>query len=731
MNDKSVNLNRRDFIRSTALVGGGVLIGFNLFQACKPNSKPPVDLSTLDYTEFNAYISISKEGKVTIYAPNPEIGQGVKTSLPMLIAEELDVKWEDVYVVQASLDINKYKRQMAGGSRSVELAWIPLRETGAVARQMLVNAAAKKWNIDPSLCTTNEGVVSDQNGNTLSYGDLVLDAKDLEIPEEFSLKDPKDFKIIGTGKNNVEIDNIVRGVPLFGIDYEEDDMVYATVIHPPAFGLQLKSFDASEALKLEGVIDVVRFGEKVRKLFDTDFQYWWSFNMLDTDKVAIIATSTWTALKAKDLVQTEWFRSNEVLESSELHNELLDKALDAKPTRVLNEIGKVESTLAKSDRVLERTYACPFLPHNCMEPMNFFAHVQEDKIKLVGPCQTPEYTANVIEGMFGIEMANIEFNLTRMGGGFGRRLYGDFAFEAAEISSLIKRPVKLQYSRSDDMTGGIYRPAAKYKYKAAIKNNKLQGIHLKEAAINGNLFNKFSKGFPFGALENYKVDTVEVPSEITTGAWRAPSTNFQASAEQSFFDELAFELETDHVTLMLDLLGQVDPKNEDIYYNPNRFINVIQRVAENANWFGFKKKAFQGFSAYYSHRTHVAEIAEVILENNKPKVTKIYCVVDCGHVVNQNGAKAQTVGAILDGFGHMMYGELEFKDGKPIQNNFHNYNLLRMGNVPDVEVEFIDSQEAPTGLGEPTLPPVGGAIANALFRATGKRLYTQPYFKQL
>lgn len=724
------NISRRKFFKTTLLASGGMLIGFNLFEACKEHVEPSVDLSNLNYNDFNAFIEISDEGKVTIYAPNPEIGQGVKTSMPMLIAEELDVAWKDVYVVQAPLDTKNYTRQLAGGSQSIRLAWEPLRRTGATAKQMLINAAALKWGVDPSECNVKEGVIKNAKGETLGYGEVVKDAATLEVPEEVTLKNPKDFSIIGQDVTNVDIDKIVTGKPLFGLDYKEEGMVYASVLRPPAFGQKLESYDDSEARSIPGVIDVIKIGDKANKLIEKSNN--WTAVLDKSHKVVVIATSTFAAFKGKNAIKANWINDSE-LESTAFHDETLLALLDGNEFTTRREDGDVKKAFSEADQVIERTYEAPFLAHNCMEPMNFFANITDEKIHLVGPVQTPEPAAQGVADMLDRDVEDVHLEMTRMGGGFGRRLYGDFVFEVAEIADAIRKPLKMVSSREDDMTTGVYRPASKYRIAASIKDGKLTGYHIKEAAINGNMYGLIPNFFPAGSIDNYKVETANYNSNITTGAWRAPYTNFLASAEQSFFDEIAENLGVDRVQLHLDLLEKAkvteDKKRE---YSPERLQNVLKLVVEKSNWGKTPPDVFQGLSVYYCHNTHVAEVADIVMSDNMPIVKKVTCAVDCGIVVNPLGAKNQAVGGIIDGIGHMMYSELRFENGKPQSQNFDTYQLIRINQVPtEVDVHFVESDVAPTGLGEPTLPPVGAAIANAIFKATGQRLYKQPYMKYL
>lgn len=701
--------SRRNFIRTSALAGGGLLIGFNLVTACKEAVEPPVDIASLNFNDFNAFIRIADNGMVTIFSPNPEIGQGVKTSMPMIIAEELDVPWKHVHVVQGKLDDVNYTRQVAGGSQSIRFGWDALRQTGATARQMLVNAAAAKWGVDASSCSAADGVITNANGETLGYGDVVNEAAALEVPEDVALKDPKDYKIIGQDTPNVDIDEIVTGQPLFGLDYKAEGMMYASVMRPPAFGKKLVSYDDSTTKAVNGVTEVVKFG----------------------DKIAVLASNTWAAMKGKKALQATW-EDDGSLESTEDHETILTNILDGNEMQVRREDGNVKSAFAKADQVVERTYESPFLPHNCMEPMNFYADVTPEKIHLVGPIQTPSGTAKAVARVLEREESDITLEMTRMGGGFGRRLYGDFVMEAAQVSNLTKKPVKVVFSREDDMAAGIYRPSIKYRIAASLKDGKITGYHLKEASINSNMYGLIPHFFPAGCISNYKVETGNYKSDISTGAWRAPYTNFLAYAEQSFFDEVAEILGQDAVQLRIDLLQNVKGNtDEKIEYSGERMEGVIRLAAEKGNWGKAPEGVYQGFCAYYSHNTHVAELAEVEIEDGNPVVKKVVVAVDCGIVVNPLGAKNQVEGGVLDGIGHSMYSDFGFTQGEPVVKNFDRYRLIRMKETPVVESYFVENGLSPTGLGEPALPPAGGAVANALKAATGKRIYKQPLIKYM
>ena len=705
---KKPSISRRNFIKTSVLSSGGILIGFNLFTSCKPNVAPPTDISKLDFQNFNAYIKIAKNGMVSIMSTNPEIGQGVKTAMPMVLAEELGVKWENVIVEQAPLDTENFTRQVAGGSQSIRSSWNPLRQTGATARQMLVEAAAKQWNVDPSECTAKDGIIKHSSGKEIGYGEIAEAAAMLPVPEKYELKKPSEFTIIGKDAINVDMDEIITGKAVYGLDYRKEGMTFSAMLRPPFFGQQLESFDDSATRKVAGVTDVVQIG----------------------DKIAVIADNTWSAIKGRDKLKAQWKETE--LESTEMHDSILNGLLDGNDFKTVRSDGDVKKAFAQADQVVERTYEAPFLPHNCMEPMNYFADVKPGKIELAGPVQTPASTRKQVAEALGVDEKIISVEMTRMGGGFGRRLRPGFAIEAAEISNKIQKPVLLVYTRDDDMTAGIYRPAVKYRIAASVKNGRITGYHLKEAAINSNLSGHIASFFPAGAFENYKVDVAKYDSKITTGPWRAPVTNFLSYAEQSFLDELFEVAGVDPIQTRLDLLEKAKSAGKDkIGYEPERLQKVIKVAAERSGWGKKPAGTFQGFSAYYCHNSYAAEVADVQMENGTPVVKKVTCVLDCGIVVNPTGAKNQVEGGVIDGIGHAMYGDFQFVNGKTSATNFDKFRLIRMKETPQVDAFFIESDIAPTGLGEPALPPAGAALANAIYAATGKRMMRQPFVKEL
>lgn len=690
------------------MTGGGLLLGFSWFSA---EAEVPVIMTKANFAGelgFNSYLSIATDGTITIFSPNPELGQNIMTSFPMIVAEELDADWTKVKVVQAPLDTVKFERQLTGGSGAIPHSWKRLRNAGATARHLLIAAAAKRWNVDATECTASNGfVIHEKTGNKSGYGELAEEASKLTVPTDVTLKNRKDFKIIGKPVKNVENKNIITGKGIFGLDFYREGMVQAMIQRPPAFGTKIKSVDAAAAKAMPGIIDVVTF----------------------KNNVAIVGKSTWEIMKARKVVKIEYEKDGNT-ESTADHDQLFVSLLNSDKATVRRKDGDVETAFKNAAKIIKSEYQCPFIPHNPMEPMNFFADVRTDGVELVGPTQTPASARTAVSKLLNIPEDKITLNITRLGGGFGRRLKFDYVLEAAELSSIIKKPVKVTWSREDDMMGGSYRPAVRYRFEAALDDKgNMVGYKLRGVGINLNNSTR-ENNFPSGAVDNLLIDTVEHISPITTGAWRAPVTNFLAFAEQSFIDEVALAAGKDPVQFRLELLqkARTNPVGE-IRYNINRMETVIKEVAEKSGW-GTKKEVSQGFSVYFSHSSYVAQVCDVVMKAGKPVVKKIYAVSDCGEVINKSGALQQVIGGIVDGYGHAMYGKLTFKDGAPAQNNFGAYRLIRMKEVPEVEAHFIDNGIDPTGLGEPALPPTGGAVANAIFKATGKRLKNQPFIDE-
>ena len=676
--------------------------------------------------EINAYLTISADGTVTIFSANPEIGQNVKTSMPMIVAEELDVDWKDVVVEQAGLDTNNFRRQLAGGSQSIRFGWTTLRTAGATARHMLLEAAAARLEVPVGELTTKAGVIEHRaSGSTLGYGDVAEDAAKVPVPAEVELKSPSDFTIIGTARKNVDGPKIVTGQPLFGIDVDREGMLIAMIEHAPGFGMRLKSMNADAARAMPGIVDIFTIDASV-----PDRQ--WSDVNAFTEKVVVVGTTTWEVMKAKKALVLEW-ESDGSPESTEFHESELTELLKGDNAEVGRRDGDPEAAFARATTVIEHTYSAPFLAHNTLEPMNFFAHVQGDRAELLGPIQTPEFLRRSVASACELSEDKITIDLTRMGGGFGRRLYGNFAVEAAVISQKMQAPVKLLYTREDDMTQGTYRPSYKVHYRAGLDAaGNLIAFSVRGAGTNESPV--FANRFPAGAVDNYLAELVVLNSDVSTGAWRAPRSNFIAGAEQSFLDEVARAAGKDPIDFRLELFerAMTNPVGEDNDYDPARYAGTLKLVREKSGWGTDRPGVYRGVSAYYCHNSYVAQILDLAMDESGPRVQKVWCAIDCGIVVNPDAARNQVAGGIVDGIGHAMYSGLSFADGKPEQNNFHAYRMIRMSEAPrEVETFFVDNGIDPTGLGEPSLPPVSAALSNAYFEATGVRLDAQPFIRAI
>ncbi len=696
-------VSRRDFIKVTSIASGGMVVGFNLLSTETAVADTPAEFKP------NAFVSIDSKGVITLMSPNPEIGQGVKTALPMILAEELNVQWDKVEVDMAPLDA-KYGNQMAGGSGAIKTRYTPIRQAGATARQMLITAAAQTWGASEAECyAENAFVIHKPTGKKLSYGELAAKAATLPVPTDVKLKDPKDFKIIGTRVGNIDNKKIVTGQPLYGIDTRREGMLFAVVQRAPAFGKALKSFDDTEARKVTGVKNVIAIPSR--------------------DLVAVLATSTWAAKKGKAALKVEW-EDKTKLESSNEHTATFTEMLTKTSEAPLRSDGDVEAALAKG-KVIEAVYEVPALSHATMEPLNFFAAVKSDKVDLYGPTQVPSQLRGAVATALKVPQEAITLKMPRQGGGFGRKLQTDNGVDAALISQAAKVPVQMLWTREDDMQGDYYRPAYMYKYRAAIgPDNSINAWHL-NAAVLADRSAAIGNGFPAASIPNFRIDNHRLQSNIRTGPWRAPTSNAVCFADESFLDELAHEIKKDPIALRLELLDKYknNPTGKS-NYDVDKFKSVVNLVAEMSNWGKNKKpNTYYGFAMHYSFSTYAAHVVELTKSaKGELRVTKVYCAVNCGKVVNQSGAEGQVQGAIVDGLSHAMFSKVTFKNGAVEQTNFDKYKFLRMNSAPiDVVVKFVPSEDAPTGLGEPGLPPAAPALANAIFAATGKRMRKLPF----
>lgn len=743
MGQTNSTYTRRSFLRSSLLAGGGFMISFTALQ--EPALAEGNPDSTV-WSEITGYIKITPDNLVKILNPNPEFGQNVMTSLPMIVAEELDVNWDKVMVEMGPHDNVKLGPQFTGGSNSVRMYWRPLREAGAAARQMLREAAAQAWGVPIDEITTKEGLLlHEKSGRKATYGEMAAKAAVLPIPKGVKLKENGNFSIVNTPRKNVENARILTGKPLFGIDYTAEGMLIAMIYHPPAFGMKLKSFDATEALKMPGIKEVFR-----QELYADGFEQAGFDTRTFNDLLVIVGNTTWQVMNARKKIKVQWENAGDVknivagrgskqevifpgaLESTATQMAAM-KEYAAKPSQALRKDGDPDAQFTAAARIIERTYNAPFLAHNCMEPMNFFAHVMDDKAILAGPHQAPGWSEPTIAKLLGLPPEKIEMRMTRMGGGFGLRAYGHYQYEAALISKRMKAPVKLIYTREDDMTYGIYRPMYTATYKAALDaNKKLIAIAVKGGGIPENPIH--ANRFPAGAVDHYKAEGWQIPSNVTIGAFRAPRSNFNAAAEQSFMDELAEAMGKDPIELRLEMLQRAkdNPVGRNNEYDADRYAGVLKLVREKSGWGKPENnKYFRGVAAYFCHASYAAHVVDIVMKNGKPVVERVFSAIDCGVVVNPDAATNMVEGAVVDAIGNALYGKLTMKNGVPDQNNFHQYKMIRQADAPkSIEVHFVKNNIDPTGLGEPPFPPVFAAVANALYKATKKRYYNQPFLNQ-
>lgn len=736
---------RRAFIKNTSLASGGIILGFNLLASCKDKTVEEVIQMPKEWFEINSYLKIGDNGLVTIYTPNPEFGQNIRTSMPMLVAEELEMDWKSVMVEQAPYHKENFGFQFTGGSQGIRRRWESLRTAGATARHMLREAAAQTWNVPLEEVTTVSGVLHHASSEkSAGYGEMAALAATLQVPEEVQLKEVKDFKLIGKSHKNVDNKSIITGAPMFGLDYQEEGMLIAMIAHPPAFGMTLKSVDGTEAKAMPGIKDVVTI-----KSYKEGFEKGGFDTNAFPELVAIVGNSTWEVMQARKKLKVEWkpitsysetvsgFRGKETknipagLESTANHKAKMAE-LAAKPGRIVRKDGNPEAAFKKAAKVLERSYSAPFLAHNTMEPLNAFAHFEGDSVKIAAPVQIPSSIVPALVSSLGIPEENIKMEIPRMGGGFGRKAYAHYVLEAALISKKVNAPVKLIYTREDDMTNGIYRPTYQATYRAAFDaNNKLMALHVKAGGVPESPL--FANRFPAGTIDNYLAEEWSIDSNITIGAFRAPRSNFMAGAEQAFLDEVAETMGEDPIQFRLDLLKRAkeNPVGEQNDYDADRYAGVLELVREKSAWKENKASMNRGVSAYFCHNSYAAHILDITMKDGKPVVQTVYCAIDCGIVVNPDAAKNMAEGAITDGIGNALFGELTFEDGVPRKNNFHQYRMIRSSEAPKkIDVHFVQNEIEPTGMGEPPFPPIFGAVANALYKATGQRHYEQPFVKE-
>ena len=720
-------VSRRSFLTAGVAAGGGLVLNFSLPSFALAAGEK-VSAATL-----GAYLSIGTDGIVTIMAKNPEIGQGMKTMLPMLIAEELDADWASVRTQQADLDPKSFGPQFAGGSFATPMNWDPMRRVGASARHMLVAAAAKEWGVPASECTTSAGTVSHSSGKSARYGALAAKAARLPAPDPktLTLKDPKTFTIIGKSVPGVDSPLIVTGKPLFGIDVSVPGMRYAVYEKAPVFASKVASANLDVIKAMPGIraAFIVPGGTELEGLLPG---------------VAIVADKWHLANKALQKLEVKWEENATAQQGSEAFAAKAVELSKQPPGRTLQKDGDVEAAFAGAAKVIEAAYAYPFLSHANLEPQNCTASVRDGKVEIWAPTQNPAPGRMLVSKALGIAEDKITVHMTRCGGGFGRRLMNDYMVEAAAISKEIGEPVKLVWNRRQDMQHDFYRPGGFHFYKGSVDaQGKLTA--LRDHFVSFGEGDKFANSaqmspteFPSRFIPNLEYVSSVMPLGVPTGPLRAPVSNAMSFAFGSFVDELAHAAGKDPVQFLLDVFGEarVLPSLPGFFgpqpgFDVGRARGVIELAAEKAGWGKrqLAKGTGLGIAFYYSHLGYFGEVVQATVDpgTGSVKVDKIWVAGDVGsHIINPTGALNQVEGSVLDGISEALLQEITFDRGRTVQTNFHEFGLLRINQAPPVEVHFRTSNNPPTGLGEPALPPVIPALCNAIFAASGKRIRKLP-----
>ncbi len=721
-------LARRNFLKASLAVGGGLLLTATIHRVS--------DAATLgkpgpDAVALSAYVRIAPDGKVTITAKNPEVGQGVKIMLPMLIAEELGVSWDDVQIQQADLD-QRYPAQVAGGSTATPVNWLPMRQVGAAGRQMLIAAAAAEWGVPAAECDTSPGqVLHPSSGRSLPYGALATKAAAVPVPDlkTVKLKDPKTFSIIGKPTRNIEVPRIVTGQPMFGIDVSVPGMLYAVFQKCDVHGGKLVSSNAAAIRALPGVRAAfeVKGGTDLHGLLDG---------------VAVVAESWWQANRARQQLEIVWDEGNIDGQSSADFAATAVRMSKGTPETILRQDGDVDGAFGKAAHVVEAAYTYPFLSHIDLEPQNCTASVADGKVEIWAPTQNPAPGSKLVSATLGIPESAITVHMVRAGGGFGRRLSNDYMVEAAWISKVAGAPVKLLWTREDDMRHDFYRPAGFHFFKGGTDaNGNLIAFldHFVTFSQDGAVANSADLGpaeFPARIVENLQFGASMIPLRAPTGPMRAPRSNGLGFAFQSFLDEMAHASGKDPVEFALNLLGKPrllpDPPGPRVGpgFDTGRMAGVVKLVADKSGWGNAKlpSGSGMGLAYYFSHLGYFAEVVQATVSGTGViTVDKVWVAGDIGsQIINPLNAENQAQGAALDGIGAALGQGLQLEGGKVVQGNFDTVLPLRMRQAPPVEVHFLVSDHLPTGLGEPALPPALPALANAIFAATGKRIRSLP-----
>ena len=706
-------MKRRSFLKVSLLTTGALLLGVGCENRTTTSTEPG------DTWNANLYVRINPDGTVTIVSKNPEAGQGVKTAFPMVVAECLDVDWKKVTIEQAPLD-DRYGRQVVGGSRGTPDGWDDLRVAGTAARHMLIAAAAAQWGVAANECTTESGaVLHAASGRELPYESLLETAATMPVPDadDLDLKSrPGDFKLLGSFVPGVDNQKILTGQPLFGCDVRMDGMLYAVFEKCPAFGGRVASANIEEIRSLPGVTHafVVEGTDNLAGLMPG---------------VAIVAETWWDAQSARRKLRVEWDKTH--ADSTSEYNRQAE-ALREGAGETMRHDGDVEAAMDSAAHVVEASYYYPFVSHANMEPQTCTAMFRDDgSLELRAPSQNPRGGRELIADTLGISQDQIHVNLERIGGGFGRRLRHDFMVEVAWIAREVKRPVQLQWTREDDMRHDFYRPAAWHDFRAGIDGDGRMVAfdhHFITFGRDGEPVSgaSLSPGhYPAGLVPNFRLRQSIIETNVPTGPWRSPGHSAYCWAYQSFFDEVALAAGRDQLEFRLDLLSRV-------YGEPpldvERTAGTLRVAAEKAGWGTRDTGANRGMGMafHFDHGGFVSHVAEVIADGSNVRVERVFSAVDIGPVINMSGAKNQVEGAVVDALSTAQL-EITFADGAAQQGNFNDYPLLRIGQAPEVEVHFIQSDNSPSGLGEPPFAPATPAIANAIFAATGTRIREMPF----
>jgi isoquinoline 1-oxidoreductase beta subunit len=728
------SFSRREFVKLAGVAGGGLVLAFSVL----PRGGSALAQGAKNFVP-NAYVQIASDGTIVLYSKNPDVGQGVKTAMPMIVAEELDADWAHVHVEQAEINFEKYGPQVAGGSTSIPTNWNPLRQAGATARAMLVSAAAAELGVPAGeLRTEASFVIHDGSGRRLAYAALAEKAAALPVPpaDSVRLKQRSEYRLLGTRVTGVDNEKIVTGQPLYGIDQRLPNMVYATFVKAPQFGAKVASANIDHIKTLPGVRDAfvvqargnaIEFGPASPALLSG---------------VAIVADSTWRAFQAHKQLEVAWDATGAASDSWTRHNEDAKARASRAGDTVLAEKGNVDAAFGNATATAEGFYTYQFASHADLEPQNCTAWFKGDAIEIWAPTQTPQAAVDAVAALLDLPKDKVTLHQLRGGGGFGRRLANDSVCEAAAIAKQVGVPVKAQWMREDDMAFDYYRPGGFHSFKAAIDDKgKLAAWddHFITFARAGSdqpisAANLSPQEFPANVLANARLTQSTLTSGIPTGPWRAPGSNAIAFAVQSFMHECAVAANRDHLEFLLEVMG--DPRwlqtGNIRALNTERAANVIKLAAEKAGWGrAMPRGRALGLAFHFSHAGHIAEVVEASVDaNRKITVHHVTVAADIGPVVNLSGAENQCQGSVVDGISTAMGLEITFEGGRVQQSNLHQYPILRINQAPSVDVHFIQSDFAPTGMGEPAFPPAAPALCNAIFAATGHRVRTMPLVRE-